>query len=1818
MNFKIKSLILILLLLIIGISSVSASEIDNNNVTLSENIPIIQSDDSYQNDILTGDLDDFQEEDDNYNHQDNVLKSTDSQESLHEDDSDVITVNNWDELQYYCSLKDEDYTLKLKENTNFYPTNPKDSNYQIKVYNNVKIIGSNGSYIGDKSSNPATIQYASIVVPDGYKSSIYLENVVFKWISTSYSSDGVFLQMGGKLNNVLKNCSFINVNVNTGHATIVYLKKGTATLDECSFINCTSCYGCVSIYDPNSVKTNDMVVRNCYFEGNYARTEPGCINNCGKLTVYNTTFVKNRSFWWAGAIHTHYGGNTTIYDSNFTDNVAGWNGGALYTYSYLQIYNTVFVGNNCTTNNGGGAIGACAYQSKPHIYIENCLFEKNENLCWSTNELSSGTGVGGAIAFMDEGSICVLNTTFIANAAAHGTAISANAAGEYGSPNVIIKNNTFINHTRVGDVLYVNLVGSSAIIEDNYFYGNSVEFSSLVLTEVSTGKDQVILQVSASLTNPNYYDEDVLNKTLYDVYINGNYVKTVGSSIFSIDFDELDICNVYVVPTISNRKSNEVTVACIRDYIYVSKSLGNDSYDGLSRQTPVSSIKKALELAKDYQNILILDGVYDEENFNITYDLTIKGEGNATLTNNTSFIVNTNNFTLKNIKITNLSNIDAFIMHNEGNLVISNCVFNNNNASRLIDVDNVDISKSIFTNNKVVVYNRGVTTIKNSILLNNSKIIDNNIDDCILDYNWWGNTLNNISKPDNLNFNNWLVLNVTNSIGSLEYGQSSNVQFNCYLFENNKLIKYNDLVKFNLEIDCVNGIANKNIVGYNSNVVYTQSGFDDGFLTASYNGIVMSILFNFVKSNPNISIDVDNVLYGQNVIVSVFAPSDIEGNMTVRVGDKSQTKMINSSEFTFTFRNLKANDYNVVVNFTGDNKYSSQIIEDSVSVLKYDSTTKITVGNVNVGSDVTITVTTSKNTAGMVTLSINDIVETLLLKNNKATYTLANVSRGDYLIKAFYNGNEKYASSSDQLLLEVDNLIPDIDIFIENSTYGEVSIVEINLNDDNASGFIIVTVDGISNSSEVVSGKSNVYIRGIDAGVDKEITIFYSGDNTYFNKTVTSSMTVLKANFTFSISSQNIMVGQDAVVLIAVPAKTTGNFTIDGNVFAIPMSGEVSYCIPNLEIGNYTVTAVYNGNNYNTVVNSTSFSVIEYNISQWANDGGNAQNTHKSAYETNCEGDIIWNLLIDGKIIGNLAIDNEGNIYVISTTGIYSFDDFGNLRWVYQSDGRLGNFSGLAIGRDVIISPRTGDTLYLINQYDGVNYGFSNIFQASSLFAPVIDLNATVYTVSEYQVESSSYNLVIIPYRLWNGGDPIVVNLGSTIPIASPTLNEEVVVVLGENRLMIFDAHNLLLNSAKIGNFKNIRPVIGEGNVIYTILGDSVVAFINTGAQFGKKVPITGGAGDNLLVDNDLGIVYATNSKGNLYKYDLITGEELLVSRLNITSGILIDSNSNLFFGCDNLFYKIDSEGNVLWKSNLSSKITGTPVMNKAGIIYVTSEDNKLFALGNVTLKDSGLEVTATNVSEGSDVIITIMINNETTGNVSFTINTIDYSFETSNGTIIKAISNLPAGTYNVNVTYGGDLRFNKTSKVVTFTVKAKPAPVIPNPVLKGSDITVLYTSNSYYKVKLTQNNAPLVGKTIAINFNGANYNIVTDKNGIASFKITAKPGKYTIKALYQGKTAQNTVTVKSILQAKNLKVKKSAKSAKIKVTLKKVNGKYLKSKTLKLKINGKTLKAKTNKKGVATFKLNKSLLKKLKKGKKYTYTVTYLKDSVKKSLKVK
>ena len=144
-------------------------------------------------------------------------------------------------------------------------------------------------------------------------------------------------------------------------------------------------------------------------------------------------------------------------------------------------------------------------------------------------------------------------------------------------------------------------------------------------------------------------------------------------------------------------------------------------------------------------------------------------------------------------------------------------------------------------------------------------------------------------------------------------------------------------------------------------------------------------------------------------------------------------------------------------------------------------------------------------------------------------------------------------------------------------------------------------------------------------------------------------------------------------------------------------------------------------------------------------------------------------------------------------------------------------------------------------------------------------------------------------------------------------------------------------------------------------------------------------------------------------------------------------------------------------------------------------------------------------------------------------------------------------------------------------------------------------------------------GTKVIFNIKGKNYARYTDSKGYASFKIpnVVTPGTYKIKVKYAGETVTKTVKVKQVIKAKKtVTVKKSAKKLVYKVTLK--GKKVLKYKKVTLKVKGKTLKAKTNKKGVAQFTINKNIIKTLKVGKKYTMKVTYLKDTVKSTLKVK
>lgn len=330
----------------------------------------------------------------------------------------------------------------------------------------------------------------------------------------------------------------------------------------------------------------------------------------------------------------------------------------------------------------------------------------------------------------------------------------------------------------------------------------------------------------------------------------------------------------------------------------------------------------------------------------------------------------------------------------------------------------------------------------------------------------------------------------------------------------------------------------------------------------------------------------------------------------------------------------------------------------------------------------------------------------------------------------------------------------------------------------------------------------------------------------------------------------------------------------------------------------------------------------------------------------------------------------------------------------------------------------------------------------------------------------------------------------------------------------------------------------------------------------------------------------------------------------NIIIQVKLPSNAN-----GNITVKIGNETNN-FKTSEEIKVVGlTSGLNDINVTYNGNEIyNPKSFITNISVEKWSIQSNESIITITNHTIpeVTVKLPSDINGSGFVSINGKDYPINLENGYGSLKINDLTPNDYNAIFTFKGDNKYNNLTSNVMFYV--------PKPVLKANDMNIYYTSGFKYTVQVTASGMPVAGKQISFILNGKKTFAVTDNNGFATIKLNLPPKstKYSVSAEYRGTVIKNKVKINSIVKAKNVKVKKSAKTLKIKVSLKKVDGKFLKSKKITLKFKGKTYKAKTNKKGVATFKIKKNVLKKLKKGKKYTYKVSYLKDIVNKKIIIK
>ena len=312
-----------------------------------------------------------------------------------------------------------------------------------------------------------------------------------------------------------------------------------------------------------------------------------------------------------------------------------------------------------------------------------------------------------------------------------------------------------------------------------------------------------------------------------------------------------------------------------------------------------------------------------------------------------------------------------------------------------------------------------------------------------------------------------------------------------------------------------------------------------------------------------------------------------------------------------------------------------------------------------------------------------------------------------------------------------------------------------------------------------------------------------------------------------------------------------------------------------------------------------------------------------------------------------------------------------------------------------------------------------------------------------------------------------------------------------------------------------------------------------------------------------------------------------------------------------------------------------TVVFEYNGKTYTRQADENGLAKLNINSKPGKYSITTT-YNNTSIVNYIIIKNTVVSSNINKTINSnFKYKLRVldSNG---KAVKNT-----KVLITVNGKSKYYKSDKsgyiTLKFTKLAKNQKItVKNPktgeiktskigaysrFTEDKNVVMYYNDGSKFKAQILDDNTKPVGKNkvVILMINKKIYKVKTNSKGYITFKIpnTLKPGKYILYGLYKSNVNKNIIKVKQNLKTSKYTVKKSAKKLTVKATLK--NGKKaVKNKKITLKLNGKKYSAKTNAKGIAKFTVKKNVISKLKAGKKYTMTVTYIKNTIKTTLKVK
>ena len=349
------------------------------------------------------------------------------------------------------------------------------------------------------------------------------------------------------------------------------------------------------------------------------------------------------------------------------------------------------------------------------------------------------------------------------------------------------------------------------------------------------------------------------------------------------------------------------------------------------------------------------------------------------------------------------------------------------------------------------------------------------------------------------------------------------------------------------------------------------------------------LIFNITSEEPG------------KILIDVTIDKKATGNIAVIVdGDKYDVAIVNGSA-KLTLSDLPAGVYYIEAKYNGNSIVTESYNSTKFTIDLIDSSIAVEAKNIKCGEEAVITATVTNGATGTVTFFVNGKTYVVDITDSVATLKIADLTTGDYPVFAYYNGDKYYKTSYNSTTFNVAKLASTTTVNVSDIKVGEDAVISIAV-PEITSGVVSVTVGDAIYNVAVVDGKGTLTLSGLASG-SYDVVAKFNGDDKYLASEDSAKFNVTKLASTIDIAVDNIKVGEDAVIGVALPEDATGEviISVNGKNYTVMTKyGMASVTISDLANGTYSVDAFYNGDDiYAPIKNSTAFTVSkvsDYNM----------------------------------------------------------------------------------------------------------------------------------------------------------------------------------------------------------------------------------------------------------------------------------------------------------------------------------------------------------------------------------------------------------------------------------------------------------------------------------------------------------------------------------------------------------------------------------------------------------------------------------------------